>query len=87
MRQRTNVIHVALHTGVTLKITVDILLRLIAANMQLLGKSKRRHTVDQTEIDCFGTAAHFRGYRIQTHTKYFRCGCPVYIETFFKSTQ
>jgi len=47
------------NTRVALKIAINVLLRLVATKVQLLGKPKSRHTIDKAEVNGFGFAPLF----------------------------
>ena len=46
-----DIVHEALHTRVAFEIQIHVLLRLTAADVELLRKAERRHAVHQAEID------------------------------------
>ena len=79
-----DVVHVFQHAGVTLEITIDIFLGLIATHIQLAGEPERRHAVNQSEIDGFGAAALVAGDVVDGHAKDLGSRRPVNVLALFK---
>ena len=80
-------VHEGTDTRIPLKIKIDIFLRLTALNPQLAGKAKRRHAVNQSEIDGLGTAALVTRDLLDRCAEDFRSSGAVHVLTSFKGAQ
>ena len=80
-------LHVTLDPGVALEICIDILLSLVAANIQLLTKTERRHSIDETKIDRLGGTALLGIDLLKPGAEYFGGGGAVHIQAFGKGIE
>src|SRR5690606_41522331 len=65
MCERPRFVHIPLNARVTLKIAVDILLRLGATQMQLLGQPECRHALNQAEVGGLGAETQLWVYLVK----------------------
>ena len=54
---------------------------------QLLAQTKRRHTINQTEVDGLGLPPLVSGHRINPHAEHFRSGRTVYVQALREGGQ
>ncbi|MNJ54738.1 hypothetical protein D3C77_501940 [compost metagenome] len=84
---RAGALHVGQHARVTGKIAVDISLRLLAVDADLLGQTKSTHAIDQAEIDRLGATPLVSGHVRQVDTENFCGRCPVHVEVIAEGVQ
>ncbi len=80
-------LHVGQHAGVTGEITVDVLLRFLAADVDLLGQAESAHAVDQAEVDRLGAASLVVADLLQRHAEHLGSGGAVHVEVVLESVQ
>ncbi len=80
-------LHVLEHAGVLGEIAIDVGLRLLAIDADLLGQAECAHAVDQAEVDRLGAASLVDGDLSQVHTEHFRCRGAVHVQIVLEGMQ
>ena len=75
-------VHVVADAGEALKVRLDVVARLLAADAQLVREAERRDAVDDAEVDRLGAAAHLARHVLHRHAEHFRCRHRVNVEAF-----
>ena len=80
-------VHIAFHTGIALKVFVDIGGCSLGLDAQILGQTKAAHAVNQTKVDDLGVAALLAADGIDFHTKHLRRRGTVHVLAGFEGVE
>ena len=72
-------VHVLLHAGVALKITVNVSRSRLGFNLQIARQTKTAHAVNQPEVDDLGIAALLTADLAHRHAKHLGSGSAVHV--------
>ncbi len=80
-------LHVGEHAGVAGEIAVDVLLRLLSADVDLLGQAEGAHAVDQAEVDGLGAAALVVADLLQRYAEHLGRRGAVHVQIVLERVQ